>query len=157
LLRYLVDRTLIGEGPQINEYAIGLDVFEKPPSFDPRVDSTIRAEISRLRQKLKEYYLNRGRGDTIVIEFPQRSYVPSFTFPFTSPAISSGETVAGPAPKSLFWFRFGAWAAVGAALLVGTVAWRVQKKPAGETIHSLVVLPFQNLSASPQDEYLADG
>ncbi len=39
LLRYLVDRTLKGESGEITEYAIALDVFERPPSFDPKTDA----------------------------------------------------------------------------------------------------------------------
>src|SRR5579871_5526105 len=56
LLRYLVERTLAGEGDGINEYAIGLDVFEKPASFDPRIESIVRNEAGRLRRKLRDYY-----------------------------------------------------------------------------------------------------
>jgi hypothetical protein len=33
LLRYLVERTLAGEGSQVNEDSIGLDVFNKLPSL----------------------------------------------------------------------------------------------------------------------------
>ncbi len=47
LLRYLVDRTLKGESGEITEYAIALDVFERPPSFDPKTDAIVRAEIGR--------------------------------------------------------------------------------------------------------------
>jgi len=87
LLRYLVERTLAGRTAQIGEYAIGLDVFDKPASFDPRIDLAVRAEVSRLRQKLKEYYSSDGRSDRLVIDFPQRSYVPAFTLrdPETAP------------------------------------------------------------------------
>ena len=55
LLRYLCSRAIDGVGDQVNEYAIGVDVFEKPTSFDPRIDSIVRTEMGRLRQKLKEY------------------------------------------------------------------------------------------------------
>jgi hypothetical protein len=35
LLQYLVEHTLTGDADKVNEYAIGLDVFRKPTSFDP--------------------------------------------------------------------------------------------------------------------------
>ncbi|MGD1107801.1 MAG: hypothetical protein ABR865_12220, partial [Terracidiphilus sp.] len=41
LLRYLVEHTLAGDANKINEYAIGLDVFQKPTSFDPRIESVV--------------------------------------------------------------------------------------------------------------------
>ena len=91
LLRYLVERMLCGEGEKINEYAIGLDVFDKSPSFDPRVESIVRNEVSRLRQKMKEYYSNGGQADRIVIDLPLRSYSPVIGFrePQPLPAIAS--------------------------------------------------------------------
>ncbi len=80
LLEYLVQHTLAGDADKINEYAIGLDVFRKPASFDPRIESVVRTEFSRLRQRLKDYYADEGRRDTIAIDFPPRSYVANFEF-----------------------------------------------------------------------------
>ena len=63
LLRYLLEQTLAGDGDKITEYGIGLDVFEKPSSFDPRIESSIRAEMSRLRRTLADYYAGAGSAD----------------------------------------------------------------------------------------------
>ena len=90
LLAYLCDQTLAGKGAAITEYGLALDVFGKPSSFDPRLESTVRSEVTRLRQKLKEHYQGPGRSDAIVIELPLRSYTPAFTF--RSPA----DTTARP-------------------------------------------------------------
>src|SRR5258708_37624853 len=35
LLGYLVDETLAGRGPLLKEYKVGLEVFDRPESFDP--------------------------------------------------------------------------------------------------------------------------
>src|ERR1700684_1021722 len=75
LLRYLCTRAMGGHGDQVNEYAIGLDLFEKPSSFDPRIDSIVRTEMGRLRQKLKEFYAT-APPSAIRIELPLRSYGP---------------------------------------------------------------------------------
>jgi hypothetical protein len=40
----------------------------------------VRTEFSRLRQRLKDYYADEGRRDTIAIDFPPRSYVANFDF-----------------------------------------------------------------------------
>ncbi|MGB7135753.1 MAG: hypothetical protein WBD46_10735, partial [Acidobacteriaceae bacterium] len=74
LLQYLVQHTLAGDADKVNEYGIGLEVFQKPTSFDPRIESVVRTEFSRLRQRLKEYYAEEGRNDRIAIDFPPRSY-----------------------------------------------------------------------------------
>ena len=75
LLRYLVEHTLAGDADKINEYAIGLDVFQRPTTFDPRIESVVRTEFSRLRQRLRDYYAEDGCRDTIVIDFPDRKSV----------------------------------------------------------------------------------
>src|SRR5580658_7182162 len=77
LLRYLAERSLAGDADRITEYGIGLDVFQRPDSFEPRMDSIVRTETSRLRQKLRDYYAADGQSETLAIEIPQRSYTPS--------------------------------------------------------------------------------
>lgn len=157
LLRYLVERTLDDESDAINEYAIGVDVFERPASFDPRIESIVRTEAGRLRQKLKEYYATDGADDRILIEIPPRGYQPVFAIraPQATPAL--------PIPVAPEEHSRGRWAAtwpVIAALLLlsaaGAALWRVNLGR-GRPIHSLVVLPFQNFSPNGADQYLADG
>ena len=53
LLRYLVDRTLAGEGDQLKEYVLGVDVFDRTQLYDPRLDSIVRVEARRLRARLR--------------------------------------------------------------------------------------------------------
>src|SRR5581483_775259 len=76
LLRYLVERALAGE--PTTEYAIGVDIFERPASFNPGDDSIVRTETTRLRQKLRDYYASHPRSDGFRIELPPRSYTPVF-------------------------------------------------------------------------------
>ena len=56
------------------------DVFERPASFDPGIDSTVRAEVSRFRAKLKEYYAGQGSKDAVCIDLGPRGYVAIITF-----------------------------------------------------------------------------
>ena len=164
LLRYLVEQTLASKAPNINEYAIGLDVFERPPSFDPRIDSVVRAEVSRLRLKLRDYYENGGRADPIVIEIPQRGYVPRFTlrsFAVPTPVVVESEQVVRKVEPPVLPRRNPAliWIAVCALVItaVGGVAyWRMRQSSAGP-LKSLVVLPFENYSKDSNNDYLADG
>ena len=48
LLRYLVERTLDGHAEPLKEYSLGVDVLGRPADFDPRIDSIVRVETSRL-------------------------------------------------------------------------------------------------------------
>jgi len=144
LLRYVVDRTLAGEAEAITEYGIGVDVFGKPPSFDPRIESIVRTEFSRLRRKLADYYAAEGREDRILLEFPSRTYAPEFRFGVVPPPPA--------APRRSYRWLFVASAAV-MIVLVG--AWLFRGTPARPT--ALVVLPFNNLSPDRAQDYLADG
>jgi TolB-like protein len=164
LLHYLVQHTLRGDADKVNEYAIGLDVFDKPTSFDPRIESVVRTEFSRLRQKLKDYYAEEGRGDRIVIDFPPRSYAAAFTFRnLAAEAMGAPQLVPAaskPATRVSVWVPAAALAVVVAiGALAGFALWNrhamlvARERP----IHSIVVLPFENYSPGHQDEYMADG
>ncbi len=160
LLKYLVERALAGEGDRINEYAIGRDVFDKPASFDPRIESAVRTEVSRLRQKLKEYYASAGRADRIVIDFPPRGYGPAFSFPRTRSRNQPAGALASEASRSnskASLAQHAWWPSRIVALLAATFALWKWNIPAKQPIRSLVVLPFQNLSQGHENEYLADG
>ena len=49
LLRYLADHSLAADSGPLKEYTIGVDAFGKPADYDPRIDSTVRIQIGRLR------------------------------------------------------------------------------------------------------------
>jgi hypothetical protein len=76
-LRYVVERSLMG-GPDgdgsLKEYAIATDVFGQSASYDPAVDATVRVEAGRLRGRLREYYMEEGQSDRLVIEMPKGGY-----------------------------------------------------------------------------------
>ena len=71
LLKYLTDHFLAGDSEQLKEYTIGVDAFGKPADYDPRLDSTVRIQIGRLRQKLAEYYREEGKGEAFLVDLPK--------------------------------------------------------------------------------------
>jgi TolB-like protein/cytochrome c-type biogenesis protein CcmH/NrfG len=77
-LRFLVEQALRGSAEKLKEYALGLDVFDRRPSYDPRLDPIVRVEARRLRVKLQDYYRTDGSGDPVCIELPERGYAPAF-------------------------------------------------------------------------------
>jgi len=74
----IVEKALKGQGNQINEYLIGIEVYERPSSFDSQIDTIVRTEARRLRSKLKQYYESEGINDPVLIEVPKGSYAPAF-------------------------------------------------------------------------------
>jgi serine/threonine-protein kinase len=75
-LRFTVEELLAGRACRLKEYVIGVEVFDRGDSFDPRVDPIVRVEARRLRSKLCDYYEREGRLETLRIEFPKGGYVP---------------------------------------------------------------------------------
>ena len=74
LLKFLVQRMLAGE--PLKELTVGAEGLGRGPKFDPRFDSIVRVEVSRLRSRLALYYATEGATDAIRISVPKGSYVP---------------------------------------------------------------------------------
>lgn len=78
LLSYLADKSLAGEADDLKEYAIGVDAFSKPASYDPRQESVVRMQVARLRQKLADYYRTEGVSDPILVDLPKGGFKITF-------------------------------------------------------------------------------
>jgi serine/threonine-protein kinase len=89
-LRYTVELALSSKAQQLNQYAVGRDVFDRGESFDPRVDSIVRVEACRLRGKLRRYY-GTHHADRVLIEFPPGGYAPKFREKTLAPPASRAE------------------------------------------------------------------
>src|SRR3954468_6806908 len=48
-LQFAVEETLKGHATQLKENVIGTHVFDRPLSYDPRIDPIVRVEARRLR------------------------------------------------------------------------------------------------------------
>ena len=78
LLNYLAEKSLAGEGDNLKEYTVGLDVFAKPESYDPRQESVVRMHMARMRQKLGEYYRTEGAEDPVIVDLPKGGFKVTF-------------------------------------------------------------------------------
>jgi hypothetical protein len=54
-LRFSVEQALRGESDRVKEYVVAVEVFDRPASFDSRVDPVVRVEARRLRDRLKTW------------------------------------------------------------------------------------------------------
>jgi TolB-like protein len=100
-LKFVVEQTLAGEGERLKEYVIGVEVFDRDASYDPRLDSIVRVEAARLRSKLAEYYAGDGRGDTIVLKLPKGGYAPIATLEPRSAAMNGAAATNGAASAAV--------------------------------------------------------
>ncbi len=77
-LEFTIEKALDGGAGELKEYSIGVEVYERGDTFDPRSDSIVRSEAVRLRGRLRAYYETEGKHDTLRISYPKGSYVPTF-------------------------------------------------------------------------------
>jgi len=94
LLIYLAEKSLAGMADALKEYTVGLDVFAKPVSYDPRQESVVRMHVGRLRQKVAEYYRTEGASDPIIVDLPKGGFKVTFE---TRPVLAEDQP---PAPWS---------------------------------------------------------
>ena len=114
LLKYLVEKAVAGE--RVKEYSIGVDVFDKSPDYDPRIDPAVRVEMGRVRTRLADYYAGEGQANRERLEFPKRSYTPAL---LAAEQSSEAPGHAWPLPSVVMM--------VGLAVLAGAagvVGWR---------------------------------
>ena len=88
---FTVDQALAGAEQRLKEYSIALEVFGKPETFDPRMDSAVRVAARQLRAKIDLYYLTEGSQDPVLIRYRPGDYTPKFYSRGDAPANSGGE------------------------------------------------------------------
>ena len=96
-LRFAVEEALAGNGDQLKEQLIGIEVFDRGSDYDSRIDPIVRVEARRLRAKLKAFYTSSGREDAVIIGLPKGAYVPQFRFR----PVGASPVQKDPAEKSI--------------------------------------------------------
>lgn len=180
-LRLIVGHALEGDVDSLKERMIGAEMFGRPISYDTGSDSVVRVRASEARKKLALYYSeNHPEAGHVRIELPSGSYVPRFHFETPSPpahpetgpmpnlaTAAPAAEVALPASLTAFAGRtLPRWAMWAAALLVVVVAalgisaylQRARNNSIAQRgIHSIAILPLENLSGTASQDYFADG
>lgn len=166
LLRYVVERTMEGDGAQLKEYVLGTDVFDRDETYDPRLDSIVRVEARRLRARLDEYYRGPGAADPVVITVPRGAYAPVFSYAASvQPAVAApveppppaGPPPSPPARPSRGPAAAALLAVAFTAILVSAAVSRRAAAPAAvaSTAPSIAVLPFEHYSTDAADAVTA--
>lgn len=78
LLRYIVEHTLAGKLDLLKERTLGIEVFNRPPTYDTNTDTVVRYTAGEVRKRLLLYYSEHASTSGIRISLPAGSYVPEF-------------------------------------------------------------------------------
>jgi hypothetical protein len=127
-LRFVALKAIEGREDEVKEYTVGVHVFRKGDDFDPRTDTQVRTEASRLRMRLERYYASEGASDDLILELPKGHYVPQFSRRLPKTADFDGnagqlsakeeEPAGGPRLEPSVW-RWGIWRA---GIIIAVVA-----------------------------------
>lgn len=157
-LRFIVNETLVGRADHIKESVVGVEIFGRPPGYDPKGDPIVRVQARQLRQKLRDHYDVAGRDRRVRIELPKGGYVPHFRHePRASP---SAEVARIPRPRRSAVLVATVAAIVTLALVaVASELYRRTRISVSATARprSIAVLPFRNLTGDVAQEYFSDG
>ena len=152
-LEFVVEQTLRSNTDQLKEYSIAIEVFHRDGSFDPRIETIVRVQARRLREKLRKYYETEGQADSVAIELPKGHYVPTFRLAHalgsgSQPGSPHDRSRVAPYPQPLpasrhtsLWLAIAALAVVAAAL----AGWWSSPEPAFDsTAYRLRRLTYDN-------------
>jgi hypothetical protein len=123
LVQHITERTIHGHAHELSEQHIGEALFQKPSGYSPLEDSSVRVHARQLRLKLHEYFNEEGRNESLILDIPKGSYVPTFRHITSShPPLSESHPVSAPIDAFthravLPWGIAGVLAVICAALL----------------------------------------
>ena len=121
LLVYLREATASADPTVWSETSIGTNAFGRK-DFNPKLDTIVRVEMRRLRQKLDEYYALEGADLPLRIRFERNTYRP-YLEPHIPPAV---ELAPPPSPVRRFWtgVACGAGSVALVTIAIGLLWWR---------------------------------
>lgn len=156
LLRLVVERTLNGRPELLKEYNLGLEVFQRPPDYDPKIDPIVRVQARRLRSKLDEYYASEGAYDSLVIQIPKGAYVSVFEARKSAAPAPDIKPVPDIKPmRQRVWLAAAGVAVLLSILVVARVARDNVAAPA-EIRRSIAVLPLQMFTEGGSRGHIAN-
>jgi TolB-like protein len=179
-LQLIVEHALAGRYDHLRERMIGAEMFGRPVNYDTANDAVVRVKATEVRKKLAQYYQELTRPAALRIELPPGSYVPQFHWEApekAAPAGSESHVAAPPQPfpaqqpakenaqppaktgrrnPRVLAASIAAVALIAVLVYLGMKIWS-QNHGAGSDVHSIAILPLENLSGDPRQEYFADG
>jgi hypothetical protein len=77
-LKFIVDRALDGRFDALKERIIGVELFDRNPTYDTAEDAIVRVTACELRRRLTQFYSDAELHSEFRIDLPAGSYIPEF-------------------------------------------------------------------------------
>ncbi|HYP13660.1 MAG TPA: hypothetical protein VEQ63_07035, partial [Bryobacteraceae bacterium] len=147
-LRFVVERTLKGDGASLKERTLGIEIFGRNAAYDTHNDAIVRVKANEIRKRLAQYYDEVGAADPIRIEIPPGSYTPNFRVldqilptvehpPTNPPSPSAGST---DVPRRFINWRIAS-SGLAVVLLVASVVWASSRPTVEEQFWGPMLAP----------------
>jgi hypothetical protein len=78
-LEFVTEQALAGNAEKLNEFLIGLEIYERGEDFNPQTDPIVRVQAHQIRRLLCRYYEEEGKDSPIRLDLPPGHYIPRFT------------------------------------------------------------------------------
>jgi TolB-like protein/Tfp pilus assembly protein PilF len=169
-LELIVEHALAGRLDSLRERMIGAEMFGRSIDYDTANDAVVRVKATEVRRKLAQYYQESTTASLVRIELPSGSYVPKFhwkSLPDLQTTPQAGDDPPAPTEPAVVispGMTFRRWrvlAGTAGLVLLAAIAYIGFKvwprgSPAEPEHHAIAVLPLQNLSGDPRQDYFAD-
>ncbi len=97
-LEFTSGQVFLGEDNKLNEYLIGVEVYERGQDFDPQQDPIVRVQAHEIRRALKNYYEEEGKNSLVRVELHPGDYAPVFRRVNLGPEESAPPPLQGESP-----------------------------------------------------------
>lgn len=99
-LEFVVEQAIAGNFDQLKERLIGVEFFNRQPSYDTGEDAIVRVTASDVRKRLLQHYGWFGTERAFRIDLPSGSYVPRISRRGQVEALSGSTLEAPPKPDA---------------------------------------------------------
>ncbi|NUQ28094.1 MAG: hypothetical protein HOQ35_06215 [Acidobacteriaceae bacterium] len=97
LLTFLTQKHIDGDMQSLKERVIGIEVFDRKPTYDLTIDPIVRGAMADLRKRLALYYSEAPHSSELRIEIPVGSYIPHIHWPELEDGNTSSEIAVAKA------------------------------------------------------------
>jgi hypothetical protein len=136
---------------EFSEYAIATEALGRRADFDSKFDASVRVQIARLRQKLKDFYDREGSEYPILIKIPVGSHCLDIRLRDTPQPPDAPETkeITTPRvqPQRLVWIL--GISCIGLTLLSSWLLWKQHRPAVGSEPEATEVRRFWQTFLGP--------